>query len=258
MTVNTAPTITFNETSKAVTQEQLATFSTSIAARFNLQLLGIDNNVESVLDGVSLRFRESYSNNVDDNDAGKLWHPGENIAIVNGNSWLSIEQRLKPLNDEIIPLFINGHATNDYKLRVSLMANWPDDLVVYIQDQFLNTVTLFDSQSDYEFSVDSSLSGSASSTRFSLLFESTTLGITDPVPTDIRLYPNPANTYFQISGLDHEQDVVLMDLLGKEVLTVKKYFNGNQIDISTLKAGVYIVNITAGEHQSSSFKLVKN
>jgi alpha-tubulin suppressor-like RCC1 family protein len=257
LNVTSAPSITFTEQSKAVLEEQLVTFSTTSAARLNVQLLLNDSGVTSTLDGISLRFRESYLNEVNDNDAGKLWHPGENLAIRNGSHWLSIEQRLPPLNDEVIPLSIYGSSTSNYKLRASLQ-NWPDDCMVYVQDLFLNTITLLTPQSDYDFSVDTGISDSVAAGRFNLLFEDTTLGNADPMIDNLILYPNPANTYFQISGIQTEQEVRIMDLLGKEVLVVEDYFNERPIDISQLKAGVYIVKITAGKNQSSSFKLVKN
>lgn len=63
---------------------------------------------------------------------------------------------------------------------------------------------------------------------------------------DIRIYPNPAQTKFQVSGdyLDGAR-VALTDLLGRSLeIPVSKDETGLTFDTSSLKPGVYLVSIT--------------
>jgi len=74
---------------------------------------------------------------------------------------------------------------------------------------------------------------------------------------DLRIYPNPASTTLYIScpfnadGLD----VRILDIMGAHVKTEKKV-SRNQIDISYLPKGVYIIVIT-GSDITYSGKFVK-
>jgi hypothetical protein len=63
----------------------------------------------------------------------------------------------------------------------------------------------------------------------------------------IKLYPNPNNGIFDITFSENQQRVTvnIIDLLGRQVVTID-YFNTNTIEINeNLKAGVYLVEILA-------------
>lgn len=67
---------------------------------------------------------------------------------------------------------------------------------------------------------------------------------------NIKLYPNPAKQNFKIEGDVH--NIKVMDVVGKEVYNNQNY-QGEQIDISNWKNGVYFVQVNG-----SIKKLVKN
>ncbi len=74
---------------------------------------------------------------------------------------------------------------------------------------------------------------------------------------DILIYPNPAKENITISGLSNQDYTVsLYDMSGREIVNIK---NENQIDISMLQDGIYLINIVnnLGE-QIHSKKLIKH
>jgi len=79
--------------------------------------------------------------------------------------------------------------------------------------------------------------------------------ITTGEPGEPGLYPNPAREVFYISGVD-EGDITLVDLSGKIVRKMEEYRSGQEIEISGLPPGMYLVRI--GDDGSSEWlKLLK-
>ncbi|WP_298418772.1 T9SS type A sorting domain-containing protein [uncultured Kordia sp.] len=88
-----------------------------------------------------------------------------------------------------------------------------------------------------------------------LIISDDTLGLSDTVGFDFKLYPNPATDILniQINTID-SISVSIYDMLGKEVLSADRI--NNSIDISNLKNGIYIVNI-ATNNRSITKKIIK-
>lgn len=57
------------------------------------------------------------------------------------------------------------------------------------------------------------------------------------------LYPNPASTMFQISGIKYQDEIKIYDVLGNEVISTQ----AKEIDISSLPNGVYFLNVKTTE-----------
>jgi hypothetical protein len=60
-------------------------------------------------------------------------------------------------------------------------------------------------------------------------------------------YPNPVNDVLNVSYSAEITSVKVINLLGQEVLSKNVGTNSTQIDMSTLSAGTYIVNVTIGD-----------
>ena len=61
--------------------------------------------------------------------------------------------------------------------------------------------------------------------------------------TTLSLFPNPANQILHFSDVDHISDVSLHDINGKIIIEHHRHDHGNEIDISNLGKGVYLVKI---------------
>jgi hypothetical protein len=98
-----------------------------------------------------------------------------------------------------------------------------------------------------------------------LLFDrlSATTGLSNsPAPSPVSIYPVPAEDFIYISGDSHHMEnvnIVLYDVTGKSVLTsVNSIGSGNneiRIDISSLKAGTYLVSVN-GDRSSRHRQLI--
>ncbi|WP_114819687.1 DUF3472 domain-containing protein [Chryseobacterium sp. KLBC 52] len=73
----------------------------------------------------------------------------------------------------------------------------------------------------------------------------------------IKLFPNPAHSIIQVKGLEGKQaSYSILNVQGKVVKT--GHTNGEEISISTLLDGIYIINIFDGTTTSKSLKFIKN
>lgn len=71
----------------------------------------------------------------------------------------------------------------------------------------------------------------------------------------IKIYPNPFNDYFKISGLDSNGVLLLSDLNGKNLLT-KQVNNEEKVYMSSLPKGLYLVKIITAE-DVTELKVIK-
>jgi hypothetical protein len=71
-------------------------------------------------------------------------------------------------------------------------------------------------------------------------------------------FPNPVDNVFIISGISQEFfELSLIDIAGKVVVKRKVISNGEQIDVSELKSGVYIVQIEVNGLTSTQKLMIK-
>jgi hypothetical protein len=70
----------------------------------------------------------------------------------------------------------------------------------------------------------------------------------------ISIYPNPSESIVYINNLNHDHyEVKVTSLLGKVLI---KKCNSNQIDISGLSEGIYMIAVSQGERTLTT-KLIK-
>ena len=81
-----------------------------------------------------------------------------------------------------------------------------------------------------------------------------TAAVEDENLMTISIYPNPVNDKLYIQGLLNPTKISVYNVLGKEVLLVK---NTNNINVSKLPSGVYIIRISDGVGQTNR-KFIKN
>lgn len=80
-----------------------------------------------------------------------------------------------------------------------------------------------------------------------------TLSIEDVNHSDLTIYPNPAQDYFTISGIDGEININVLGIDGKVILSSEDL----KVDISTLSPGKYFVEVI-NENQITRTSLIKN
>jgi surface protein len=80
------------------------------------------------------------------------------------------------------------------------------------------------------------------------------IGAWDVSSVTISIYPNPTNNTLFISGNETPIAVSIYNVLGKEVLSIKKT---NNINVQALPSGVYVIRISDGVRQTNR-KFIKN
>lgn len=72
-----------------------------------------------------------------------------------------------------------------------------------------------------------------------------------------KYYPNPVKDVLNLSYVSNISSVSVVNLLGQQVLTKNVNANENQLDLSTLTAGTYLVKITTEDNLEKTIKIVK-
>lgn len=256
----TQPSITFSEDAKATTQSQTEVFSTSGLAYLNLRLYTQSawSNNQPEQDALGIRWAAEYTTEASNEDIGKFNNPDENIAVNNTNALLGIDKRNFPENEEIISLFVNSYEHQDYVIY-NQFANLPENSQLYLEDHYLETSTLLSNDEVYNFSVDTSIAESMANDRFSIRFDVETLSQTEFTENMFSIYPNPVDELLNLSiSTDLAIDsgsVEVYDVLGRKMIQREVSFaNGNtqQIDVSELNAGIYIVQMSFNSKTYSS------
>ena len=94
--------------------------------------------------------------------------------------------------------------------------------------------------------------------RFSLVFEERALTLDDPVIEQyIKLYPNPVTDMLHIQATTTLNGVEIYDMLGKKVRQYTLNGTANQLDVSTIRDGVYILYIQT-DTGITTRRLIKN
>ncbi|NEV92647.1 T9SS type A sorting domain-containing protein [Psychroflexus sp. YR1-1] len=233
--------VTFEESDKATGKAQVDIFKTSPDFFINSRLYKTadlqKNDRES--DAIGLRFNAQYTTIADDEDASKLVNPNENFAIVN-NGFRSIDKQGLPFSGHEINLVVANYKAEDYSLTFA-MENKPEDLKVFLNDDYLNTKTELTQNTTYAFTVDETNAQSIAVNRFNLSFEAVTLASESFTATEVRVYPNPVLNQFHIElpASAEVESVKVFSTLGQEVKSVQS----RSIDISDLRPGIYLTEI---------------
>lgn len=91
-----------------------------------------------------------------------------------------------------------------------------------------------------------------------ITLEDVILGVEDSAKHEAVLFPNPANKTVTISSSNSLQSVSIYNILGSEILTVNDInATSQQIDISALPSGIYLVKAQNASNNISVKRLVK-
>jgi len=242
--------ITFEEADKATGQAQVSVFSTYTNFYINSRLYKASalQNGEMESDAIGLRFNEDYTTIGSDEDASKLANPGENYAI-NNNGFKSIDKQNIPTDGHQIELILLDYESSNYSLTFDI-ANQPETLSVYLNDDYLNKKTELTENTIYDFTIDTNVPESIDRNRFHLSFQDVTLNNKNFDDSKVSLYPNPVVNQLQIKlpASVKVNSVQIFNLLGQAVQTSEE----SKIDVSELISGIYLVEV-----ETSSGKVTK-
>ena len=249
--------MTFKEEHKNIDANFLNTFNDISEIRIDLRRQPDD----LIVDGVAARFSPNNSNNVNNADAEDIQNFDESVALLNGNTFLSIEKRSTPVENDVIQIYTDNYLTDTYEWQINISNLNLGDLDAVLVDDYLNIETALneDGLSSIPFTIDNDPQ-SSDPLRFSIKFTET-LGISEAEKANFAVYPNPVtNNRFTISGLFNKGDtqIQLFDMTGKLVFS-KTRSGDNKLTIAldqSLSAGVYKLKISQNESEYQSSLII--
>ena len=96
--------------------------------------------------------------------------------------------------------------------------------------------------------------GSGESENFSVSNSPLSLNENDDMA--VLIYPNPTSGILNVQTKNN-LDITIFDLTGKQVFNTTNVSNGNQIDLSALHTGLYLVNMNDGINNSTQKLIIK-
>jgi hypothetical protein len=213
-------------------------------------------------DGLVVRFADSYSNEVDAFDAVKPVNQDENVGLLNNGTTLSFESRAMPLNGETLTLANTAYRGTAYTYKVTT-GNF-GNVTAYLNDAFLGTSTQLQNNAEtlYNFNVLAEEPASSAANRFTVVFQATPLFTGTVTTQNAVVYPNPSTGGSFTVKLPAEgaATVNIYNQLGQRVANTASV-SGNIIAVqpqTTLAAGIYLVEVNAGDNVYTQKLIVNN
>jgi hypothetical protein len=209
------------------------------------------------VDGAAIAFNEGFTNSTyGPQDAIKFGSEKDNLYISDKGKNLSIDGRLPPTANDVIPLCISKPSTSFYQLCIDASSYTSNGFVPYIKDNYtgIDSKIIKDSIK-INFNIDSNTN--SYSNRFSIAFKNDSILLSNK---DIKpnisynnnpifnTYPNPVinvlhiqpNNYMTGNSIIH-----IYSISGKLVLSTNLIFNKNilSINLDNIAHGEYILQI---------------
>ncbi len=169
----TAGSLFFTEAVKDATlsttsADRMGGATTDTSLEVNLKLFNADTTT-AIADGVLFHFGSAYNDSVDNNDAGKLGNTGENLAIKEGNSLLTIDERTMPKKGDSLYLSFTNAPSASYQFEIVPSSLNNQSFALY--DRYLKTLSPLSSSDTTRitFSVNTSVAASKAADRFVLV-----------------------------------------------------------------------------------------
>ncbi|WP_299103665.1 lamin tail domain-containing protein [uncultured Tenacibaculum sp.] len=170
--------------------------------------------------------------------------------LVNDNKGINYAIQALPkseIDGLIIPLGLDATASKNIEFSIDTK-NIPEDIFIYLEDRVNKTITNL-SETTYKTSIKGISNGIG---QFYIHTISKKLdGLTNLSIDDLSIYKSAPNT-LTIVGLQAEASLKIFSILGKELVSKEINSNGvSNIDVPSLAAGAYIVEITSEKGKTS-------
>jgi len=263
----TTQTLSFAESNKNLnnqTKNLYRTGQTLAKMSFNLYENTALAQTATSADGFAIVFDESFSNDVDENDAVKISNLDENAGMLNAGKLLSIQSRNLPTESDVIPLSHTQYRNTNYTYKVKVQGL--ENISAYLFDKYDNTRTPLQNggETSVTFSVDLTEAASIATDRFDVVFGTTLSNEETAFSNAVSVYPNPIteNQFFiKLPAQEGESlRVKLVNLLGQEVYSKKLNTADGIAKIqpeTALQSGIYLVTISNGSNTATKKLIVK-
>lgn len=132
----------------------------------------LPGNEIPILDGIRIRFNQDFKNSISD-DILKMSNFNENLAAFRDGERLTVEKRPMISKKDTIYLQLSKTEKRDYRFSIEAIDFVQKDVIAYLEDTYLNTLTELDltgSPKEIDFSITSN-TASSNPNRFRIVFK---------------------------------------------------------------------------------------
>ena len=184
-----------------------------------------------------------FSGTITSNATGTIPSSGSSVASLDGTGTLLLPGGNSYTN--VLRYHLKDSATAIvFGQTVSLVRNWYE-----YYDYTVSNLPIFIS---IDLNVNSNIINSSSTIVLSKIQPTTFVGMSENELTNFKVYPNPAIDILNIES-DENFDYEVLSINGERLLKGK---NNNQINISDLSSGFYLINVKTNSG-NKSFKFLK-
>ncbi|MBX2930396.1 MAG: T9SS type A sorting domain-containing protein [Chitinophagaceae bacterium] len=187
---------------------------------------------------------------------------GTFISSLKGTKGMAVQTRdLQTLSNDEVWLNVAATTSGTYQFNFSEFENFAG-ADIYLIDHLTNTTQDIKQNPAYSFSIDNNNPETKGAARFSVVF-SKKLQPELTLNTVIKMYPNPADKQVTLQlpqSADNSitYNIKITDVTGKILLQQKVSGGTEQLNISRLSQGTYIVEIIDSKGKRTTEKLIKN
>lgn len=167
-------TLTFKETDKTSNGSDDMFRPVTGREKLRVDLLAVGTGGSATLsDGVLTTYGDNNSNEIDRNDAKKMYNTGENICLARDNRELSIERRRTIDGNDTSFLVLFNLKRQTYKFRINIEAMQNSGHYAVLKDKYSaalnNTMLNMEGETEISFTINSTPASYAEN-RFSIVF----------------------------------------------------------------------------------------
>jgi autotransporter-associated beta strand protein len=179
--------ITFVEAAKNP-KERDVFFTHSMEQTLDAQLSIVENNGNTVVDGVRSVFHKANSNAFDFNDAQKMLNNNENVSIKVADKLLSVDRRNIIVSDDTVHLNLANVRLKNYQWKFNLSNLDEPGREAFLLDRFNNSMTALNlnGSNTYNFTIVNTAASYANN-RFAIVFKQNAVALPIVKATTSRL-----------------------------------------------------------------------
>jgi hypothetical protein len=167
-------TLTFKESDKTPNGSDDMFRPVTGREKLRVDLLAVNTDgTASLSDGVLTTYADNNHNEIDRNDARKMYNTGENICLARGSKELSIERRRTIDGNDTSFLVLFNLKRQTYKFRINIEAMQNSGHYAVLKDKYStalnNTMLNMEGETEISFTVNSTPASYAEN-RFSIVF----------------------------------------------------------------------------------------
>jgi hypothetical protein len=172
---------------------------------------------------------------------------------------------------DVVPLKLESFSGMNNNCQTSL--NWESEV-----EQNVKSIEIQRSQDAISFIKVGTVPPKGSNSSYSFVFADTTNGyfrlkITDfdghyeysnilsvksNCNTSYKVFPNPTTSSIEVIGLKNDDEILILDMLGRIVLTFNPLPINNNIDVHKLPSGIYVLKVINNNMIKSNIRIIKD